>query len=107
MNNNDKYTCPICNQDFIPADGTTTAEHLAKGVLKNYAEMQGKGKHENTLPCPRCGKYTMSDNILKNALSRQFDIHICDLCGNLEGIEAANGTPRPLESWWVVTEILK
>jgi len=107
VKNNDKCTCPIYKQDFIPADGVTAGEHLAKGVLKNYTEMQGKGKYENTLPCPRCGKYNMSANVLKNALSRQFDIYICDLCGNLEGVEAANGTPHSLESWWVVTEILK
>ena len=107
MKNNDKCTCPLCKQKFTPADGYTPDEHLARGILRTYAEMQGKGENKNTLPCPRCGEYSMSDNVLRNALSRQFDIHICDACGNQEGIEASEGKSTPLESWRIVTDILK
>lgn len=107
MKDNDKCNCPLCNQTFTPADGMTAGGHLARGVLRAYAEIQGKGEHDNTLPCPRCGEDSMSNNVLRNALSRQFDIHVCDACGNLEGVEAAEGKPRPPESWWAVTEILK
>ena len=107
MDQEKQCTCPLCNQGFTPADGMTADEHLARGILRAYAEMQGKGKHDNTLPCPRCGEYSMSTNVLKNALSRHYDIHICDICGNLEGTEAAVEKSIPLESWWVVTEILK
>lgn len=99
--------CPLCGQAFTPADSMTADEHLARGILRAYADMQGKGENNNSLPCPRCGEYSMSPNVLRNALSRQFDIHICDACGNHEAIDTAEGTPLPLKSWWAVTEILK
>jgi len=106
VNQEKQCTCPLCNQEFTPADGMTSGEHLARGILRTYAEMQGKGKQDNTRPCPRCGERSMSTNVLKNALSRQFDIHICDVCGNHEGVEASEGKPTPIESWWAVTETL-
>ena len=108
MKNNNKCTCPLCNQNFTPPDGMTAGEHLARGVLKTYAGMQGKSDdYDNSSPCPRCGENSMSGNVLRNALSRQFDIHICDDCGNREAIEASEGKPMPLESWWAVAAILK
>ena len=107
MKKNEKCSCPLCNQEFTPADGMTANEHLARGILKSYAEMQSKREHENTLPCPRCGEPKMSANVLRNALSRQFNIHICDICGNLEAVEASNERSLSLESWWAVSEILK
>jgi len=85
----------------------TAGEHLARGILSTYAELQRRGDHENSYPCPRCGESNMSANVLKNALSRQFDIHVCDACGNLEAVDAAVGKSLPLESWWAVAEILK
>jgi predicted RNA-binding Zn-ribbon protein involved in translation (DUF1610 family) len=70
--------------------------------------MQGKSDdYDNSLPCPRCGESSMSGNVLRNALSRQFDIYICDDCGNREAVEASEGKPMPIESWWAVAEILK
>ena len=107
MKKKNPCTCPLCNQEFTPAGGMTAHEYLAQGILRAYAEMQGKGEYENTLPCPRCGKYSMSQNVLQNALSRQFNIHVCDICGHWEAIEASEGKPLPLTSWWAVTEILK
>jgi len=100
---NNNCTCPLCNQSFTPTDGMTADEHLARGVLGLYTEMQSIN---NTLPCPRCGENSMSHNVLKNALSGQFDVRVCDICGNREGVEAAEGKLISLESWWVVTEIL-
>jgi len=106
MNQKNHCNCPLCGQAFTPADGMTANEHLTRGILRAYADMQGKGEHDNSLPCPRCGENSMSSNVLQNALSRQFDIHICDACGNLEAVEASVGKTLPLESWWVVAEIL-
>lgn len=31
--------------------------------------------------CPRCGRDTMTPDLLTNALSRKADIMICDECG--------------------------
>jgi len=97
-------TCPLCNQGFTPAAGMTAGEHLARGILRTYAEMQHKGDYGTSQPCPRCGESNMSANVLHNALYWQFDIHICDACGSSE---AAEGESLPLESWWAVAEILK
>ena len=108
MKQENHCNCPLCGQAFTPADGMTANEHLTRGVLKAYADMQKvKNEHDSPLPCPRCGGNSMSSNVLRNALSRQFDIHICDACGNLEVVEASAGTPLPLESWWAIAEILK
>ena len=106
MNQEKQCNCPLCNQTFIPEDGMTADEHLARGILRTYAEMQNQNKHDNSLPCPRCGKDSMSANVLKNALSRHFDIHICDICGNQEAVSVSVDKSISLQSWWAVTEIL-
>ena len=49
--------------------------------------------------CPRCGKDTMKPNLHTNALSRQYDIMICDLCGMDEAKMAFMGAPKPLAHW--------
>ena len=108
MNQEKHCDCPLCGQALAPADGVTVGEHLARGILSTYAGMQGKSDDDaNTLPCPRCGECSMSPNVLRNALSRHFDIYICDICGNLEAVLVSEGKSVPLESWWAVTEILK
>ena len=99
--------CPLCGQTFTPANGITASEHLARGILSTYARMQGtRDDVVNALPCPRCGECSMSPNVLRNALSRHFDIYICDACWNLEAALVSEGKSIPLESWWAVTEIL-
>ena len=100
--------CPLCGQAFTPANGINAGEHLARGILNTYAKMQDKtDDNDNPLPCPRCGESRMSYDVLENALSRHFDIHICDVCGNLEAVSVSEGKPSiQLESWWAVTEVL-
>ena len=107
MNQEKECNCPLCDQSFTPEDGMTADEHLARGVLRVYAEMQNKNKHDNSLPCPRCVENSMSSNILQNALSRHYDIHICDACGNKEAVLVSVNKSIPLQSWWVVGEMLK
>ena len=43
--------------------------------------------------CPRCGENTMKlgDRLCTNALSRQYDIMVCDLCGMDEAVMAIMG----------------
>ena len=51
--------------------------------------------------CPRCGENTMKlgDRLCTNALSRQYDIMVCDLCGMVEAVMAIMGAPKPLAHW--------
>lgn len=40
MNENEKCKCPMCDQEFAPESGLTAKEHLAKGIVRIYREMQ-------------------------------------------------------------------
>ena len=51
------------------------------------------------MPCPRCGRDTMKDNLHTNALSRIFDIMICDSCGLEEAMAAFAGRAMLVEDW--------
>ena len=102
--------CQICKQAFNPADGTTAEEHLIRGIIAVYADMQRKVSscdYASNLPCPRCGKYNMSDNVYRNALSRTREsIYVCDCCGSVQAIEALKGAEMPMIDWYIVKEIL-
>lgn len=50
--------------------------------------------------CPRCGKMSMRDVDVENALSRYCDEYICNECGN---DEALNGE-KPRDTWWIATD---
>lgn len=75
-------------------------------IIENWAKAQNAGA---LLPCPRCGKLTMKEDLHSNAFSRRADIYICDKCGMAEAIEdVPYGNPifgmaekMPLESWFV------
>ncbi len=54
--------------------------------------------------CPRCGENTMKPRLHTNALSRQYDIMICDLCGLDEAKMAFMGAPMPLAHWACLSE---
>jgi len=102
--------CPLCGNNFNPADGVNASEHLAIGVLQVFSEMQTKPELEvytkNPLPCPRCGKYRMSDKVTRNAISRHAKIYVCDICGTEESVLEYANDVLPLPEWWVVREIL-
>lgn len=53
------------------------------------------------LPCPRCGRYTMSPQLHTNALSRQFGISVCDECGTDEALAVMANNPLRPEDWAV------
>lgn len=52
-------------------------------VLTTWSENQNLGAK---LPCPRCGKWKMHDDIHSNALSRRFQIYVCSGCGTEEAL---------------------
>ena len=59
-------------------------------------KVQQQNEH---LPCPRCGKDTMADNVNRNALSRHADIMICNACGTSEALLAVKGEQLPIDEW--------
>ena len=72
-----------------------------KERLLDLKARQEAGEH---LPCPRCGRDTMKPALYSNALSRAFNIMICDDCGLEEGILAFTGSPIPIEAWAFMRE---
>ena len=104
MENKKTCKCPICNQDFTPEDGLSIEEHMAKGIIRLYSEMQQKNI-DTPMPCPRCGKNDILAGY-RNALSRRADIYICPDCGTAEALEDSAHNPLPLTEWYIVTEIL-
>lgn len=106
MDKNKKCTCPICNQAFKPSEGLTPEEHIAKGIIRVFAEMQ-KDPFINTSHCPRCGHRQMEPELEHNAISRQIDVYVCNDCGIDEALNGTNNNKFSLVSWSIVSEILK
>ena len=99
---NEKYTCPVCKREHDLPDGVTAGKQIAKDILKLYSEIQNK----TSLPCPRCGMVQLEEKPTRNALSRSYDIIVCDKYGTIEAINVANNTELPLSEWYAVKELL-
>ena len=67
--------------------------------LQVLAGMKLRQEKCERMPCPRCGNDAMNENLMRNALSRQADIMICDSCGQKESILAMMNNPLPLSQW--------
>ena len=65
-------------------------------TLGDLKARQDAGEH---MPCPRCGRDTMKENIHTNALSRHADIYICDACGTAEALLKFMSNPLPVTEW--------
>jgi len=107
---NKKCACPLCSQEFTPADGYSPTEHLTKGLITVFAEMQINAEQdtsiENPLPCPRCGQYRMLPKVHRNSLSRHEQIYVCPICGTDEAVRVHSDTVLPTSEWWICGEIL-
>ncbi len=69
----------------------------AKKKIEALMTRQEKG---DQLPCPRCGKKRMDTMPVRNALSRNASIYVCDWCGVEEAMEDFCGAGRlPLAEW--------
>ena len=75
-------------------------ETEAKAAIERFAKDQSHGRY----PCPRCGMWTMADNILHNALSRRAHVYVCDACGMREAIEDAMDSRTPLTAWALIQD---
>ena len=79
-------------------------------IIENWQKVQKSGAW---LPCPRCGKLTMKENLLHNAFSRRADVYICDACGMEEAVEDMPYSKSadikfdklPLEAWFLVRNV--
>ena len=65
-------------------------------ALGDLKARQDGGEH---MPCPRCGRNTIKENIHSNALSRHADIYICDACGIEEAMLKFMSNPLPMCEW--------
>jgi len=95
MNEIEKCKCPMCDQEFAPESGLTAKEHLAKGIVRIYREMQDV-QHTHELPCPRCGHMIMRPVLEENAFSRYIDVYVCSECGIDEALRDMRKDPLPL-----------
>ena len=67
-----------------------------RSILGDLKARQDAGEH---MPCPRCGRDTMKENIHTNAMSRHADIYICDECGTAEALLKFMSNPLPIREW--------
>lgn len=72
-----------------------TAEVAAMDKIVRFARRQ----RDLRFPCPRCGRWAMDADPVRNALSRRAKVYICDECGTMEAIEDAFGVISPVASW--------
>ena len=70
-----------------------------KTIQERMAQIKAAQDAGGYTRCPRCGENTMKPHLHTNALSRQYDIMICDLCGMDEAKMAFMGAPKPLAHW--------
>lgn len=71
------------------------ATTAAKKAVDNFAARQKDGVHL----CPRCGRMTVKDRLVTNALSRHVHVYICDECGMDEAMRDLLGKDLPLMEW--------
>ena len=74
----------------------------AKQTLLDLKAHQQSGSYRL---CPRCGRDTMKENPITNALSRHIDLYICDTCGMEEAILDYMHAPLPVEAWAALLQI--
>lgn len=70
-------------------------ETEVKKRIVEFSEIQRQG----FFPCPRCGHYRMYADPIRNALSRQADIQVCDNCGADEALRDFAGIVLPITEW--------
>lgn len=64
-------------------------------IIEQMKEIQKAGG----LICPRCGRMSMDNVLLHNALSRVADVYVCPDCGMDEALRDFGRIPLPVEEW--------
>lgn len=101
-----KCSCPLCNQAFEPSEGLTAEQHLAKGIIRTYKDMQ-QSSMAFELPCPCCGHNRMNPVLEENAISRHCDVYICSECTIKEEMQGYIIDELSITTWYMVNELLK
>lgn len=73
-------------------------DKLLRAILDKF------GRDQRSRKCPRCGDMHMGNDVRRNALSRQANVYVCDVCGVEEAIRDRYAEPLPLELWAYFTE---
>lgn len=90
--------------EYMKRSGNMGYEEFAAGLkrqvlvlesIRRFSEIQCAG----VFPCPRCGRYVMSSDPMRNAMSRYADIQVCDNCGMDEAIRDFSRTAIPITAW--------
>lgn len=72
---------------------------LLETLNKFYTAQKESAPAFSLMPCPRCGKLTMDDQPVRNALSRHATVYVCNACGMDEAMRDYARTVLPLEKW--------
>ena len=68
-------------------------------IRKALGDLKARQDADEHMPCPRCGRDTMKENIHTNTLSRHADVYICDTCGTEEALLKFMSNPLPVTEW--------
>ena len=72
---------------------------MIKPIEQTLLDLKARQLASERLPCPRCGRDVMSEEPVRNALSRCADVYVCDACGMDEAMLAMMQNPLPLKQW--------
>ena len=72
-----------------------TNEEVVSSRIEEFSKIQREGH----FPCPRCGRYRMDSDPIRNALSRHADVQVCNQCGTEEAVADFIHSPMPLTEW--------
>lgn len=72
-----------------------TSAAVAKMAVDEFAKAQENGVHF----CPRCGRFSVKEQLSTNAMSRHANVYICDACGMDEAIRDFKGETLLLKDW--------
>jgi rubredoxin len=101
-----QHNCPLCNQQYTPADGLSPADFLSRGIIEAFSDFQKEENPHYCAVCPRCGVERMTAGITQNAVSRHINCYVCDECGTDEAVRVYENNIMPLSDWWIAKGII-
>ena len=99
------------SKDWTPEELKAASEAMERAGFMSYEESTmeleavdkimrfAKVQRKFNFPCPRCGKWSMDKDPIRNALSRRVNVYICNSCGTAEAMEDYFGHPTMFSEW--------